>query len=289
MKKRNITRLLSGFLSLSLMIPVLSMVASASQTSNDDVKAISLIKDAKIDEAYKNSKDFTQEVSNDLKIFEDKYFNPDNISIESVDHAGNITYLNKLYNGTTSSLKLEEVSADSVTIHISEGQFDDTIQYLSKNKVLLDGNEVVVESNIVKPAAGFVSMFQKDVFSGTRASQYTGAESLYNGNANVSFSYKIVDYGITAISAALAAKYGGAWAAAASIAVSQKLAEDLVSFLRTKDPNATAVSFKDYRQALQPQNSLEPKYKHNVYFYTQTNYNGTKSLSYNYYEERVPT
>ena len=295
------TRSLSLLLSLVLVASLIVVPASATfAPTAEEVQASALLRDC--DDAQAKNALNTEAVASDLAIFAERLGPTNQMSIVGIDACGNAIYAAPEPEFDTIDYLSTWTGDDGSTyIHVTEGNLENTIQFTPNGALFIDGKQVTFSTcdeiadafpvlPSATPRAGMVSYFYTTPQGGTTADEYnTGRQTVFKSIPSVEFEKTVSAMTVKAIKSALIAAAPGLLGVIGATMFNY-LAEGLIASMRQHDPDTQAISFKDYRK-MHPTNSSTQGiyYRHDVYYYSQKNFNGSCWLARQYYEARVPT
>ena len=269
----------------------LSQMAYASST----VEALSP-KDAQTIDC--NSCDLTindeKKVSQDEKLFREMSVDLDMITLEKASGTSPFVYKIDYGDGSVETTEIRKASNGDIVMDVYDGDLHDIITKTSDGKLLLDGKEVVVESNTeiiegesfnedvsVASQYGRGSVYRTTPYKG-KAADYTKKVKTIK-KASVKADKLIRNMTITAIATVLEKSIQTCVPLTLSVKVLSEAAKKVKPAAERNAPNSKCLSYKLVKYAYKSNSKTDKYYKYTGAYYPKKNYEGGK-IAHTFYE-----
>ena len=290
-------RIVSMILSVAMVASVSTVFAGAANTE-ERAKAQEIVS-AVTDNALKEDLSVS-EIQKDVKALEERMIDTDSISVYDINEDGHVVYAYILDEDiATVYVDTWEGTEGDTYLRLKEEEHINVFCFKPDGSIYLNGAKVEVQttsgmvadqatfgnvSGGIEPMAGMYSSFYRNPLPNTTFSSYTGAQTLYDSTALRNLANTLSAIGVagavvlvTNVWGGLIAKIGQSFFKNVMTSAMQQLVSDA--------PNATAITFTDYRKAHPNNNSTRMRFRHDVKSVPNTG----KTVTTYYYEDRYPT
>lgn len=245
-----------------------------------------------------NSCDLTindeKKVLQDEKLFREMSVDLDKITLEKASATSPFVYKIDYEDGIIETAEIRKASNGDIVMDVYDGDLHDTITKTSDGKLLLDGKEVVVESNTevieeegfnedvsVASQYGRGSVYRTTPYKG-KAADYTKKVKTIK-KASVTADKLIRNMTITAIATVLEKSIQPCVPLTLSVKVLSEAAKKVKPAAERNAPNSKCLSYKLVKYAYKSNSKTDKYYKYTGAYYPKKNYEGGK-IAHTFYE-----
>lgn len=245
-----------------------------------------------------NSCDLTindeKKVLQDEKLFREMSVDLDKITLEKANAASPFVYKIDYGDGSVETAEIRKASNGDIVMDVYDGNLHDTITKTSDGKLLLDGKEVVVESNTevieeesfnedvsVASQYGRGSVYRTTPYKG-KAADYTKKVKTIK-TASVKADKVIRKMTISAISIILKNSIQAFVPTTLPISALTAVAKNVKPAAERNAPNSKCLSYSLVKYAYKSNSKTDKYYKYTGSYYPKKNYEGGK-IAHTFYE-----
>lgn len=235
-----------------------------------------------------------KKVLQDEELFREMSVDLDMITLEKASGTSPFVYKIDYGDGSVETTEIRKASNGDIVMDVYDGNLHDTITKTADGKLLLDGKEVVVESN-TEVIAG--ESFNEDVSVASqygrgsvyRTTPYKGKAADYTKKvktikkASVKADKLIRNMTITAIATVLEKSIQTCVPLTLSVKVLSEAAKKVKPAAERNAPNSKCLSYKLVKYAYKSNSKTDKYYKYTGAYYPKKNYEGGK-IAHTFYE-----
>lgn len=235
-----------------------------------------------------------KKVLQDEELFREMNVDLDKITLEKASGTSPFVYKIDYGEGSVETAEIRKASNGDIVMDVYDGDLHDAITKTADGKLLLDGKEVVVESN-TEVIAG--ESFNEDVSVASqygrgsvyRTTPYKGKAADYTKKvknikkASVTADKLIRNMTITAIATVLEKSIQTCVPLTLSVKVLSEAAKKVKPAAERNAPNSKCLSYKLVKYAYKSNSKTDKYYKYTGAYYPKKNYEGGK-IAHTFYE-----
>lgn len=235
-----------------------------------------------------------KKVLQDEELFREMSVDLDMITLEKASGTSPFVYKIDYGDGSVETTEIRKASNGDIVMDVYDGNLHDTITKTADGKLLLDGKEVVVESN-TEVIEG--ESFNEDVSEASqygrgsvyRTTPYKGKAADYTKKvktikkASVKADKLIRNMTITAIATVLEKSIQTCVPLTLSVKVLSEAAKKVKPAAERNAPNSKCLSYKLVKYAYKSNSKTDKYYKYTGAYYPKKNYEGGK-IAHTFYE-----
>lgn len=235
-----------------------------------------------------------KKVSQDEELFREMSVDLDMITLEKASGTSPFVYKIDYGDGSVETTEIRKASNGDIVMDVYDGNLHDTITKTADGKLLLDGKEVVVESNTeviegesfnedvsVASQYGRGSVYRTTPYKG-KAADYTKKVKTIK-KASVKADKLIRNMTITAIATVLEKSIQTCVPLTLSVKVLSEAAKKVKPAAERNAPNSKCLSYKLVKYAYKSNSKTDKYYKYTGAYYPKKNYEGGK-IAHTFYE-----
>jgi hypothetical protein len=235
-----------------------------------------------------------KKVLQDEELFREMSVDLDMITLEKASGTSPFVYKIDYGDGSVETTEIRKASNGDIVMDVYDGNLHDTITKTADGKLLLDGKEVVVESNTeviegesfnedvsVASQYGRGSVYRTTPYKG-KAADYTKKVKTIK-KASVKADKLIRNMTITAIATVLEKSIQICVPLTLSVKVLSEAAKKVKPAAERNAPNSKCLSYKLVKYAYKSNSKTDKYYKYTGAYYPKKNYEGGK-IAHTFYE-----
>lgn len=235
-----------------------------------------------------------KKVLQDEELFREMSVDLDMITLEKASGTSPFVYKIDYGDGSVETTEIRKASNGDIVMDVYDGNLHDTITKTADGKLLLDGKEVVVESNTeviegesfnedvsVASQYGRGSVYRTTPYKG-KAADYTKKVKTIK-KASVKADKLIRNMTITAIATVLEKSIQTCVPLTLSVKVLSEAAKKVKPAAERNAPNSKCLSYKLVKYAYKSNSKTDKYYKYTGAYYPKKNYEGGK-IAHTFYE-----
>lgn len=235
-----------------------------------------------------------KKVLQDEELFREMSVDLDMITLEKASGTSPFVYKIDYGDGSVETTEIRKASNGDIVMDVYDGNLHDTITKTADGKLLLDGKEVVVESNTeviegesfnedvsVASQYGRGSVYRTTPYKG-KAADYTKKVKTIK-KASVKADKLIRNMTITAIATVLEKSIQTCVPLTLSVKVLSEAAKKVKPAAERNAPNSKYLSYKLVKYAYKSNSKTDKYYKYTGAYYPKKNYEGGK-IAHTFYE-----
>lgn len=235
-----------------------------------------------------------KKVLQDEELFREMSVDLDMITLEKASGTSPFVYKIDYGDGSVETTEIRKASNGDIVMDVYDGNLHDTITKTADGKLLLDGKEVVVESNTeviegesfnedvsVASQYGRGSVYRTTPYKG-KAADYTKKVKTIK-KASVKADKLIRNMTITAIATVLEKSIQTCVPLTLSVKVLSEAAKKVKPEAERNAPNSKCLSYKLVKYAYKSNSKTDKYYKYTGAYYPKKNYEGGK-IAHTFYE-----
>lgn len=235
-----------------------------------------------------------KKVLQDEELFREMSVDLDMITLEKASGTSPFVYKIDYGDGSVETTEIRKASNGDIVMDVYDGNLHDTITKTADGKLLLDGKEVVVESNTeviegesfnedvsVASQYGRGSVYRTTPYKG-KAADYTKKVKTIK-KASVKADKLIRNMTITAIATVLEKSIQTCVPLTLSVKVLSEAAKKVKPAAERNAPNSKCLSYKLVKYAYKSNSKTDKYYKYTGAYYPKKNYEGVK-IAHTFYE-----
>ena len=232
-----------------------------------------------------------KKVLQDEELFREMSVDLDMITLEKASGTSPFVYKIDYGDGSVETTEIRKASNGDIVMDVYDGNLHDTITKTADGKLLLDGKEVVVESNTeviegesfnedvsVASQYGRGSVYRTTPYKG-KAADYTKKVKTIK-KASVKADKLIRNMTITAIATVLEKSIQTCVPLTLSVKVLSEAAKKVKPAAERNAPNSKCLSYKLVKYAYKSNSKTDKYYKYTGAYYPKKNYEGGKNSAY---------